>query len=182
MRPAQAILGVGLRRLSQIENPLQIRYNIPMNTNADLAPKKDYYAPMHTAEHILNQTMVRVFGCNRSKTNHIEKNKSKCDYFLPSAPTEEQLREVEALVNDVIASRLPVTAEELPREVAEKSVDLSSLPEEAGETVRLVRVGGYDVCPCIGKHVSNTSEIGRFKLFSWDYQNGRLRIRFKLEQ
>ncbi len=152
-----------------------------MTTNSELSPKKDYYAPMHTAEHILNQTMVRVFGCARSKTNHIEKDKSKCDYFLPVAPTEEQMREVEALVNDVVASQLPVTAEELPRDVAEKSVDLSSLPEQVS-TVRLVRVGGYDVCPCIGKHVQNTREIGRFKLFSWDYQNGRLRVRFKLEK
>ena len=152
-----------------------------MTTNPELSPKKDYYAPMHTAEHILNQTMVRVFGCARSKTNHIEKDKSKCDYFLPVAPTEEQMREVEALVNDVIAGQLPVTAEELSRDVAEKSVDLSSLPEQVS-TVRLVRVGGYDVCPCIGKHVQNTREIGRFKLFSWDYQNGRLRVRFKLEK
>lgn len=164
-----------------VEKTTQIRYNIPMTTNPELSPKKDYYAPMHTAEHILNQTMVRVFGCARSKTNHIEKDKSKCDYFLPVAPTEEQMREVEALVNDVVASQLPVTAEELPRDVAEKSVDLSSLPEQVS-TVRLVRVGGYDVCPCIGKHVQNTREIGRFKLFSWDYQNGRLRVRFKLEK
>ncbi len=152
-----------------------------MANQDSLEPKKDYYAPMHTAEHILNQTMVRVFGCARSKTNHIEKNKSKCDYFLPSAPTAEQLQEVEALVNDVIDRQLPVTAEEMPRDVAEKSVDLSSLPPEAGDTVRLVRVGEYDVCPCIGKHVQNTREIGRFKFCSWDYQNGRLRVRFKLE-
>lgn len=160
---------------------LEIRYNIPMPIEPSLEPKKDYFAPMHTAEHILNQTMVRLFGCARSKTNHIEKNKSKCDYFLPSAPTEEQLREVEDMVNDVISRQMPVTAEELPRDVAEKSVDLSSLPPSAGDTVRLVRVGTYDVCPCIGKHVQNTREIGQFKLISWDYQNGRLRVRFKLE-
>lgn len=153
-----------------------------MNENPSLEPKKDYYAPMHTAEHILNQTMVRFFGCARSTTNHIEKNKSKCDYSLPAAPTEEQLREVEDMVNDVISRQLPVTAEELPREIAEKSVDLSSLPPEAGDNVRLVRGGSYDVCPCIGKHVQNTREIGRFKLISWDYQNGRLRVRFKLKE
>lgn len=92
------------------------------------------------------------------------------------------MREVEDLVNDVISRALPVTARELPRDVAEKSVDLSSLPPDAGDTVRLVYVGEYDVCPCIGKHVQNTSEIGRFKFCSWDYQNGRLRVRFKLEE
>ena len=52
-------------------------------------------APMHTAEHILNQTMIRLFGCERSKNAHIEKKKSKCDYLLPHAPTAEQIAEVE---------------------------------------------------------------------------------------
>ncbi len=152
-----------------------------MIETSSLSPKKDYFAPMHTAEHILNQTMVRVFGCARSKTNHIEKNKSKCDYFLPAGPSEEQMHEVERLVNEVIASRAPVRAEVLARAEAEKRVDLSSLPPEAGDQVRLVYIGAYDVCPCIGKHVENTAEIGRFKIISYDYADGRLRVRFKLE-
>lgn len=152
-----------------------------MSDKTSLSPKKDYFAPMHTAEHILNQTMVRVFGCGRSKTNHIEKNKSKCDYFLPVAPSQEQLEEVERLVNEVIAMGLPVRAEILPRAEAEKRVDLSSLPPDTTGDVRLVYIGGYDVCPCIGKHVENTAEIGRFKISSFDYADGRLRVRFKLE-
>lgn len=152
-----------------------------MNENAQLSPKKDYFAPMHTAEHILNQTMVRVFGCERSKVNHIEKNKSKCDYFLPSSPSNEELQEVAYLVNDVIRANLPVVARVISRQEAAKLVDLSSLPAEAGEEVRLVFIGEYDICPCIGKHVQNTSEIGHFVISSHDYADGRLRIRFKLE-
>ena len=80
-----------------------------------LTPKKDYFAPMHTAEHVLNQTMVRLFGCARSKNAHIEKNKSKCDYFLPSSPTQQQMDEVQKQVNDVLGRRLPVTAQILSR-------------------------------------------------------------------
>ena len=156
-------------------------YNIRMTDKTPLSPKKDYFAPMHTAEHILNQTMVRVFGCERSKTNHIEKNKSKCDYFLPAAPTQEQLDEVERLVNEVIATGLPVRGEVMPRAEAEKRADLSSLPPDATGDVRLVYIGAYDVCPCIGKHVENTAEIGRFKISSFDYADGKLRLRFKLE-
>jgi Ser-tRNA(Ala) deacylase AlaX len=60
-------------------------------------------APMHTAEHILNQTMVRMFGCSRSRVNHIEKKKSKCNYTLLACPTEEQVRAIEEAVNAVIA-------------------------------------------------------------------------------
>ena len=52
---------------------------------------KAEYPPMHTTEHILNQTMVRMFGCERSRNAHIERKKSKCDYTLPCAPTEEQI-------------------------------------------------------------------------------------------
>ena len=152
-----------------------------MNENAQLSPKKDYFAPMHTAEHILNQTMVRVFGCERSKVNHIEKNKSKCDYFLPSSPSNEELQEVAYLVNDVIRANLPVVARVISRQEAAKLVDLSSLPAEAGEEVRLVFIGEYDICPCIGKHVQNKSENGHFVISSHDYADGRLRIRFKLE-
>jgi len=46
---------------------------------------------MHTAEHILNQTMVRMFGCGRSFSSHIEKKKSKCDYRFERALSEEEL-------------------------------------------------------------------------------------------
>ena len=57
---------------------------------------KQEYPPMHTAEHILNRTMVEMFGCPRSRNAHIERKKSKCDYELPTEPTAEQLAAVEA--------------------------------------------------------------------------------------
>lgn len=143
--------------------------------------KKEYHRPMHTAEHILNQTMVRMFGCSRSVNAHIEKKKSKCDYYLSEAPTEEQLVEIARKVNEVIAQNLPVYEELMPREQAASLVDLSKLSDEAGDTLRIIRVGDYDACACIGQHVDNTSEIGRFTIISTDYNEGKLRIRYKLE-
>jgi len=142
---------------------------------------KDEFPPMHTAEHILNQTMIRMFGCSRSKNAHIEKKKSKCDYFLENAPTSEQVAEIERRVNDVISKNLSVTYDFVTLEEAAKMVDLSKLPENTESPLRLVRVGDYDVCACIGTHVSNTSEIGLFKLLSHDFENGRWRMRFKLD-
>ncbi len=136
---------------------------------------------MHTAEHILNQTMVRLFGCERSRNAHIERKKSKCDYILTASPTEEQILEIENKVNEVISCHLPVTAELVSRHELPRGIDLSKLPEGTSETLRIVRIGDYDTCACIGQHVSNTSEIGRFKIISTDYDNQRLRIRFKLE-
>lgn len=142
--------------------------------------KKQYHEPMHTCEHILNQTLVRMFGCGRSVNAHIERKKSKCDYDLPQAPTAEQVEEITRTVNEVIAQQLPVSAELMSREEAAKIADLSKLPADASEMLRVIRVGDFDACACIGQHVENTSEIGTFQIISHDYENGRLRVRFKL--
>ena len=143
---------------------------------------KQEYPPMHTAEHILNQTMVRMFGCPRSKNAHIERKKSKCDYELPEAPTAEMMMEVERRINEVIDQHLPISIEFMSKSEAEQFVDLSKLPDEASETLRIVRIGDYDACACIGTHVNNTSEIGHFKMLTYDYTEGRLRLRFKLTE
>lgn len=143
--------------------------------------KKDYHRPMHSAEHILNQTMVRMFGCSRSVNAHIEKKKSKCDYYLPEAPNEEQVIEIQKKVNEVIDRHLPVYEELMSREEAAKVADLSKLSAEASDTLRIIRIGDYDACACIGQHVENTSEIGKFEIISHDFENGRWRVRFKLQ-
>jgi Ser-tRNA(Ala) deacylase AlaX len=143
---------------------------------------KAEYPPMHTAEHILNQTMIRMFSCGRSRNAHIERKKSKCDYLLDTAPDAETMAEVERRVNETIDRHLPVTIEFLTREEASALVDTSKLPGHVSETLRIVRVGDYDACACIGEHVNNTSEIGRFKLLNCDYADGRLRLRFKLTE
>lgn len=144
------------------------------------AHNKQEYPPMHTAEHILNQTMVRTFGCTRAVNAHIERKKSKCDYVLSAQPTEEQIQVVEAKVNEVIASNLHITVEFVTQDSIPAGVEVYKLPEDVSETIRLVRVGDYDTCACIGTHVENTSEIGQFKIISHDYEDGRLRLRFKL--
>lgn len=141
---------------------------------------KQEYPPMHTAEHILNQTMVRMFGCKRSKNAHIERKKSKCDYQLPKAPTDEQIANIEEQVNRIIASNLPVTTEYTTLDKLPLEVETEKLPEDVSETIRLVRIGDYDLCACVGLHVENTSEIGVFKIISHTWENGTLRLRFKL--
>ena len=141
---------------------------------------KQEYPPMHTAEHILNATMVKMFGCPRSKNAHIERKKSKCDYILESEPTESQIAELEAKVNEVIASNLDVTIDFVTHQEAVSIVDLSKLPDDVSETLRIVRVGDYDACACIGAHVLNTSEIGQFKILSHSFNDGIWRVRWKV--
>ena len=144
-------------------------------------PKKDYPIEMHTTEHILNQTMVRMFGCSRSMNAHIERKKSKCDYTLFQSPTLEEITQIENIVNSTISQHLPVTEEYLSKEDAAKIVDLNKLPSDASETLRIVRIGEYDACACIGAHVRNTEQIGHFKILSNSFEDGTWRVRFKVE-
>ena len=142
---------------------------------------KAEYPPAHTAEHLLNQTMVRMFGCERSRNAHIERKKSKLNYDLAECPTAEQIAEVERQMNCLIAEDLPVTYEFVTRDTIPAGVKLDKLPDDASETLRLVRIGDYDVCPCIGTHVASTREIGQFRISSTSYNEGSFRIVFRLD-
>ena len=122
------------------------------------AHNKDEHRPSHTAEHLLNQTMVRLFGCERSRNAHIERKKSKVNYCLPVCPTAEQVADIEARINALIAEDLA----------------------DASETLRLVRIGDYDLCPCLGQHVEHTGEIGHFRITSTSYADGNFRIVFRV--
>ena len=144
------------------------------------AHNKSEFEPAHTAEHLLNATMVRMFGCPRSRNAHVEKKKSKCDYILEVEPTAEQVEQIELAVNEAIAKAMDVTIEFMPREQAASIVDLSKLPEDASQTLRIVKIGDYDVCACIGDHVSNTRECGVFKIISHSWADGIWRLRWKV--
>lgn len=141
---------------------------------------KDEHAPAHTAEHLLNQTMIRMFGCERSKNAHIERKKSKINYNLSECPTAEQIEEIERRMNDLINQDLPVTFDFVTRDYIPEGVVLDKLPENASETLRIVRIGDYDICACIGKHVESTKEIGTFKINSTSYNEGNFRIVYKV--
>lgn len=141
---------------------------------------KAEYPPMHTAEHILNGTMVKMFGCGRAVSAHVERTKSKLDYDFPRALTADEVAAVEARVNEVIAADLPVTCEFVKQQEVASRFDLNRLPDGASDTVRIVSVGDYDHCLCAGAHVSHTSEIGTFRITSTRHNGERLRIVFRL--
>ena len=143
---------------------------------------KEEFPPAHTAEHLLNQTMIRLFGCGRSFNAHIERKKSKMSFHLEQKPTRQQEKDIERRMNELIDEALPVTFEFVTRDELPEGVSTERLPEDASETIRLVRIGDYDICPCIGRHVRSTSQIGRFEILgtNWDEMEHSFRIRFKI--
>lgn len=144
--------------------------------------KKQIDPCMHTAEHILNQAMGRLFGCERCFSAHIERKKSKCDYHFHRPLTDDDLRALETEVNGVIATDLAVAEHYPSAEDARAAYNLSRLPDDAGDRIRIVSIGDYDHCPCIGPHVSTTRAVGTFRIASSDHAAGVLRIRFKLNR
>ena len=142
--------------------------------------EKQYDPRMHTAEHILNQTMVRMFGCGRSFNSHVERKKSKCDYRVNHSLLDAEVKEIEDRVNGIIAKNVDITEDFVSKSEAASFLDLSKLPSDAPDRIRVVRVGDYDSCACIGPHVSNTSEIGKFQIISSDFTEGVVRLRFRL--
>jgi len=143
---------------------------------------KDYDPYMHTAEHVLNQTMVRIFGCERAFSSHLEKKKSKVDYNFNRELSELEKEEISKQVNSILKQGLPVIIESMPITEANKKFNLSRLPKSVTEDLRIVKIGNYDACPCIGNHVENTNMVGEFILGNCSFEGNVLRIRFKLKR
>jgi len=141
---------------------------------------KSYFPPMHTAEHILNQTMLQMLTKERSFSAHLERKKSKCDYHFHRNLSEIEIVELQNKVNEIIDKNLYIEESFINLEEAKKDFSISKLPIDAGEEIRIIKVGDYDSCLCIGEHVNNTSEIGIFRIVSTSYNESVLRIRFKL--
>jgi Ser-tRNA(Ala) deacylase AlaX len=144
--------------------------------------EKDYDSRMHTAEHILNSVMDKKYGCGRSFRSHIEKKKSKCDYNFKNSLSLPEIRDIGSAVNAIILQDITVTEEFVTRGEADSLYFTGKLPADAGDRIRIVKIGDYDGCPCIGPHVGKTSEIGRFIITTSDYKDGILRLRYKLEE
>lgn len=145
-----------------------------------LTDPKEYYPPMHTAEHILNRAMINVFKTDRLFSNHIERKKSKCDYYFTRNLTNEELQNLEDSINSTIKLNLNIAEEIFSTEEAKTRFNLNNLPQDHDSKIRIINVGSSDSCPCSGVHVKNTSKIGNIKIISSSLDNSVLRVRFKL--
>ena len=143
---------------------------------------KEEFPPAHTAKHLLNQVMVRMFGCERSFNAHIERKKSKMSFRLDHKPSRQEEKDIQREMERLIDEDLPVTFEYVTQDELPEGISLNRLPDAVSDTIRLVRIGDYDVCPCIGKHVRSTSQIGRFEMLgtNWDEHEHVFRVRFKV--
>jgi misacylated tRNA(Ala) deacylase len=136
---------------------------------------------MHSAEHLLNATMVRLVGTPRAFSAHLDGPKGKADYRFGRDLTDAEIDAVTQAVNTAIAADHPVQESFLDRAEASARFDLSRLPDSVDNKVRVISIGDYDAVPCAGIHVPFTKAIGAFRIIGHDFKDGVLRLRFRLE-
>lgn len=119
----------------------------------------------HTATHLLHQALRQVLGTHVfQKGSNITPERLRFDFSFERKMTDEEKQEVEAIVNAKIQESLPVSYEDLSLEEAEKRGALGLFEEKYGDKVRVYKVGDFSLEFCGGPHVSNTKELGRFKI------------------
>ncbi len=123
----------------------------------------------HTATHLLNAALRAVLGNHVSqKGSNITAERLRFDFVHPEKMTDEQKKKVEDYVNGVIALKLPVTCREMSVEDAKNSGAQGVFTDKYDSVVKVYTVGSdtdhYSKEICGGPHVTNTSELGHFKI------------------
>ncbi|MCU1348151.1 MAG: Alanyl-tRNA synthetase [Acidobacteria bacterium] len=136
--------------------------------NASVAKRKRLDTTAnHTATHLLHKALKDILGVTVQQAGSlVAPDRLRFDYTAPQAPTDEQLRAIEAEVNERIRQNLEVTKRILPIAEARQSGAVAMFGEKYGESVRIVSAGDYSREFCGGCHVNRTGDIGIFKIVS----------------
>jgi alanyl-tRNA synthetase len=138
----------------------KVRASVPARTRLDTTAN-------HTATHLLHKALKDVLGPTVQQAGSlVAPDRLRFDYTYHQPLTDEQLRRIEADVNDRIRENLEVTKTTMPIAEAKKSGAVAMFGEKYGESVRIVAAGDYSREFCGGCHVNRTGDIGVFKIVS----------------
>jgi alanyl-tRNA synthetase len=129
--------------------------------------ERDYVARNHSATHLLQKALREVLGSHVEQSGSlVSRERLRFDFTHFEAVTKEQLEQIESLVNEKIFEAIDIETKEMSVDDAKKIGAMALFGEKYGNTVRVVDIGGYSIELCGGTHLTNTSQIGSFKLLS----------------
>lgn len=119
----------------------------------------------HTATHLLHAALHHVIGEHATQAGSLnEEGFLRFDFTHFEAVTADELRQIEEEVNQQIWNAIPVITVETDIDTAKSMGAMALFGEKYGKNVRVVTIGDYSIELCGGTHVSNTAEIGIFKI------------------
>ena len=130
-----------------------------------LADQNEKTIAYHTATHLLHQALRTVLGDHvKQSGSNITEERLRFDFTHPQKMTKEEIQKVEDLVNEQIQRNLDVKCEEMSYEEAKKSGAIGLFTDKYGEKVKVYTIGDFSKEICGGPHVTNTKEMGTFKI------------------
>ena len=121
----------------------------------------------HSATHLLHKALRSVIGTHVEQAGSmVSTERLRFDFSHFEAITPEDIRKIEQVVNEQIFKALPVQTEEMSVDAARVKGAMALFGEKYGETVRVVTMGDYSIELCGGTHLTNTAEVGLFKIVS----------------
>lgn len=142
-----------------------------------LAEQNETTARLHTATHLLNAALKSVLhddGINQRGSN-ITVERLRFDFNFPRKLTADELKAVEAWVNDAIKANVPVTMEETTVEEAKKAGAVGIFNDKYGEKVKVYTIGKYSKEICGGPHAKTTGELKSFKIIKEEASSSGVR-------
>ena len=130
-----------------------------------LASTGEMETKYHTATHLLNAALKQVLGVHvHQRGSNITAERMRFDFSHPAKMTDEEKQKTEDLVNEWISQAIPVEHLEMKKEDAIKMGAEAMFIEKYGDIVSVYKIGNVSLELCGGPHVSNTSELGHFKI------------------
>jgi len=139
---------------------------------------------MHTAQHVISWIVLNMYNASTSG-NQIHEDYSRID-FEPADFDERDVEKIENGANSLIEKGLKVEKSEMERELVEEQMtegrtNLDLIPDHV-DPLRVVEIGGEDICPCGGTHVDNLDEIGEINIIERKSKGSNVeRLKFELE-
>ena len=130
-----------------------------------LASTGEMETKYHTATHLLNAALKQVLGSHvHQRGSNITAERMRFDFSHPAKMTDEEKQKTEDLVNEWIIEAIPVEHLEMKKDDAIKMGAEAMFIEKYGDIVSVYKIGDVSIELCGGPHVSNTSELGHFKI------------------